>query len=421
MKKVLRMWTYGFCLQSSIGIAGGLLPKGVGAYHLGTRSYTEQTKEFTSTGSVSSLGDRFNTRLNGQSLLAGKGGSDLQTLTQELAKLESDANGPDSIVNQLDLGTIHADVRGQVNAQFLGMGFGITDRWTVFAGVPYIRSEVHTQLRIDGNNNALAIRDQLGNFAYQEVRDGLTRASLVNADDVKRSISDLGYADIDHWTRQGIGDVNLGARTGWYGYGLNSIVKWDVEQTTTVTIPTGYTEDADILTDMSFGKGYYSFGPTVKPTLTFFQHYMVGGAATYTKNMNTTQTKRVPKNDEALVEADRKTSVSINPGDDTEAAFDIGAKSSLLNIGLRHGVKRHLLDEYSGTLEGNYDILAAGSEREQIYREISFGVDTTTAFRQKAFMLPMLMQFTAHIPITARNDSIEQYYEVSLTSFFDTK
>lgn len=416
--KLRNILVFGALASSSAFAQSGLLPEGVGLYQYGYRSLADQSLRYDEHGDQVPLGAKFNKNLTGARLLDGSGGAELKRLASELAKYGEGAN----LVNSLDLGTVKGDVKADVSAQIFGLGYGLSRKWTLFLGIPWVSATVLTEITHEGNNNADAIGEQLGGLAFAELADGLQRASEISASQIQDSIEAAGYAPIDKWSHSGPGDLKIGTKTA-FGTRMSRSAAFDMGLTLSLDAPTGYVEDADILTDVSFGKGYYSLALGSVQRFVFAKTFVTGFDAMYAENLPTTAEKRVPEGEEDLVAADRKTTVDLAPGDDTDVGTFLGLASladGWIDSTYRVGSKRHFSDQYSGTLAGNYQALAKGTSSYQTYQELSLSISSVKSYRRKQTSVPFILTLKAHHPIEARNSADERYYEAQIASFFST-
>lgn len=403
--------------ETSLGQALNL-PKGIGIYGYGYRHYEPQTHKYNNEGSLEPLGAPFSKEFKGRNLLDGAGGADLKRLANELRKFDGNSNSPDSLLNSIDLGTLNADVTGKISAQAFALGYGVTDYLTLFTSIPWVEASVDTSLSFSGPNNAQFIKQRLGDVAFDELKTGLDTASAISAEEISDSITGLGYADPSHWEYSGLGDIDVGS--------ILSYVKpirrrMTAVQTlkTTLTLPTGYYEDPGILTDVSIGRGYYLLTNQYLQTLQFGNFWAQGDVA-FGYGLPTKKQKRVPEEDEALVDQEREVEVTLQPGSDIGYGGTVGYAPGWLRFAYRLGVNRHLRDHYSGSLPGNYDKLSEDSSTYQFYQEPTVTIDTVRLYEKKRFLVPFIAGLKAHLPIQAKNSLNERYYELSVSSFFNT-
>lgn len=399
--------------------AGDSLQQGIGMYQLGQRSYSEQLFSYDQNGEKVPLGSRFDRNFDGQTLLSGKAGAELKRLADELKRYEGSNPQAEGLLNRINLGSMTGDVKANVNARFLGLGFGLNDSLMVFMAVPFVTASVESEISFDGNNNAQAIKSELGDLAFEELKQGLDRASQLNEQQLRQSILDAGYAPFETWEHKGYGDIRLGLKTG-FASRMAKGLKLLTSISPVLEIPTGYVENPDLLTDISFGKGYYSLGIAVDERLVMARTFWIGVDGSFAENFNAKMKKRVPVENETLPTADRKTTVSIAPGDDVDTAGSVGATFGWVSASYRAGVKRHFKDGYSGALSGNYEALSENSDKYQLYQQAKLTFSTAGAYKRKSFPVPLILSLSANQPLEAKNSSDEKYYELSIASFFKT-
>jgi hypothetical protein len=397
-----------------------VLPKGIGTYRFAQRSFTSQTQKYNASGELESLGQPFNKKFSGQSLARGDGGADLTRLATELQKFDSYSDSPDSLLNQLDLGTMTGEIEADVNAKIFSTAYGLTDRLSLFVGIPYTEAEVRARIEFTrGPGGTDAIRQQLGNAGFDQLLAGLVQASNISSEQILSQIEAKGYAPIDYWSHSGLGDIQTGAiyssahRLSRSNSLMNTL-------RITVNIPTGYVDDPDILTDFSIGKGYWGLNNEYSQKFVWRDSLWLGLSGSYGFNFDATVAKRLPETNEGIIAPERRIDAHLNPGDDVGAKAQIGASFSLFKPTYSIGSKRHFSDQYSGALEGNYSALSAGSAQYQLYHEAGLQIQTVELYQRKAFLLPLTLDISAHLPIAGINSMDERYFQIEIGSFFAT-
>ena len=395
-----------------------LLPRGIGIFQLGQRQYGALDSYFDDSGNKQPLGNKLSRDLSGSQLGGGGSGSDLKRLVSELGRYEDD-NGR-SLASDLDLGRVEGDIDVNVKTQIFGFAYGITSRWTGFFGIPYIDSTVDAKLSHVGTNNADAIRQQLGDLAYDELDNGLVQASQINTATLYNQIAANGYQSIDHWQHKGFGDLRVGAKTA-FRQPTPKHVKAGATITSTLLVPTGYVEQPDVLTDISFGTGYYSLALGAEEAVTFRKQLQVGVAASGQYNFPTEKSMRVPEDRETMTGPDRQTNVDVRPGHDYSASTYGGWDFGLVDLRYRQGFERHLQDKFSGNLKGNYQTLSNGTAVWKHYHEASIRIDTVESFQRNRFVYPMHVALNHRQLIKGVNATNETYYELQLNAFFSAR
>jgi hypothetical protein len=397
-----------------------ILPKGIGLYRFGYRSFVEQTHRYNGAGDLEELGNPFQRDFSGQGLLQGLGGSELQKLGEEVAKFDSLFNTPNSLINQIDFGSLRGDVRAEVDARIFALAFGLSRNITIFMGAPYVSASVDTELKFtSGKGGASEVKSELGGLAFEQLQNGLDQASVMTTQTIKDSIISKGFEPFEHWEYEGIGDIRIG--TIWNTTSrLTGRTRSLFDFKTTVNIPTGYVEQPDLLTDINIGKGYWSLINEISEKLVFNKSWWLGVRAGYGHNFDASLMKRVPEATEKTPGQDRISDVIINPGADTQVGAMAGLNLGILKTKYSIGSKFHGEDSYSGNLGGNYEPLGENSKSSQIYSELSVKVQTTELYQAKKFAIPMIIEGKYLSTIMATNSKDERYFELSLSSFFST-
>lgn len=394
-----------------------LLPKGYGAYTLGYRKYSTSAKYYDSTGAEHNEGQKLNVDFSSSSMASGKVGADLQKLYTEVKKFDTQGTS-NSVADEMDFGKITGDVTTNIDAKFIGMGYGFTENVTVFLGVPYVSAKIDTNLSYDGVNNASAIKARIGNLVYKEIQDGLTKASTISADSVRSSLQDdKGYQSIDHWEYNGLGDVALGAQTEVKGQGHFRLFTLGLKAQ--LELATGHQDDPDNLIDVPIGRGYpaLTLGADSKMRI---RYLTLGLKNSFTQGMESRVTRRVPDGEDKLVGADRKFAVDWTPGRDVLTVGYVGLGVGLFSTTLSYGMKRHYADKYRGSVEGNYALLAEGTDESQSFGEVGVSVNTINAYMRRKLSFPLVVALVGHQTLSGVNVSKDQYIELSVMSFFTT-
>jgi hypothetical protein len=188
--------------------------------------------------------------------------------------------------------------------------------------------------------------------------------------------------------------------------------------TSTLFVPTGYVEQPDLLTDVSFGTGYYSLKLGVDESMTIRRKLLLGMGSAVQLNAPNTRTMRVPENQESLVDQNQETEVSMTPGHDFQWSAFSGWDFGLVDLRYSQGVQRHTQDRYSGAMVGNYDALADESRVVRHYHEARVRLDTVDLYRRKTVAFPSHLSLHHRRLIAGSNTPDEKYYELRLNTFF---
>lgn len=398
----------------SVAWSQGLLPEGIIAWQGGYRSYKSQENAFDSNFQLRPIGADYTMQFDNDMLLNGKGGKDLQRLATVLQSVG------DPSETRLDLGVLKQHVSADISATVFGLAYGASKDLTLFIGAPWTTAVVRNKIEFTGTNNAQAILNSLGNIAFDELRKGLEQASRLDVATIRNSIESEGYGPIDHWQYSGLGDLQLGVKTA---FNIELIENMPVlfEYSPSMSLPTGHADDPDLINDIGLGKGYISVAQSLVERMQITTYFAIGMDQMYAYNLDARVKRRVPESNESVVAADRKTSVLYNPGDDYELGTSLELGTGMFKGTLRFSDHRHFADQYTGSIEGNYDKLSFNSNTELITHEICFSMNTVDAFQRKEFAIPFIARLTASLPAAGLNSPSFEYYEFSFTSFLDVR
>lgn len=408
---------------AAAGIA--TLPRGVGLVRVGVRSYLPISEEFDVQGNKGLIGKRFEVSFTGPKMLEGKGGSELKKLAEEIRRYDPDPSNPLSPINRLNLGHLEVNANANINATFAGVGLGLSDWVTVYAGAPYINAKVAVSFKLAGTNNAQQISDELGALAYPELKEGLRKASLLNTEQIISSLAASGYTGFDGWQHNGLGDFQTGALFNFTRIIPEAVSRtWKAALGLALSLPTGYKEDPSNLADLSFGAVGPTFGTQPRVQAQVLPWAAVNADASYIINFRGRQFKRVPVNDETSVAADRHTEVTVNPGDNSEVGLGVECTGASLWPWL--GVAWHVAagkkgkDQISGDRAGNYESLVQRTETTKVVHDVLVYLTSVDLFRAGKFPVPLLFEATYRSHLGGTFVYQERSIEVSISSFFPT-
>ncbi len=420
---------FGRRIFASIGFSFGVLcghahadslPAGIGAYRVGGRFITSVSESYDQHGNLQPLGLRLSSQFDGRTILSGDQTSDLYRLASELDRISDPTNPGQTYADRLNLGHLKGEVDANIQAQFVGLSFGLANQWNIFAGAPWIQARIKTEISLQGENNAAVIRDELGNLAYDQLRDGLNRAALLSTASIQQAIRDAGYQELGTWRQESIGDLRLGInkeispksiRGGLLGQ------RWEF----TVLLPTGYVDDPEILHDVSLGKGYFQAINQWNASVQSRLGLEFGVSGGYAYNFDATRSVRVPQTDESLVDISRTVDARLNPGDDVFGGSNIYYSRDWWKFGVSGQYSRHFADAYSGSMSGNYGALSAQSASERFETCLHLSFSSIAAYSKRKFAVPAMLDLAYQRVVGAVNETPQNYFEVAFTSFFDAR
>lgn len=201
--------------------------------------------------------------------------------------------------NDFSFGEYEGSGQSIVQVSGYGLGYGLTDRLTLYASVPYYKADVKFNLVRNKGNNHAAVAKEINNNEISEVSNLLSQLTKELPDakvGLLQSIATnyYGYKPIGDWTGEGFGDAEVGLI-----YRLTNWQRGGLALTGGVVLPTGRVDDPDILQDIAFGDGqtdiFLEFGSGVK---LFKEKIDFSLSARYTYQMSSQKELRIPEDDE---------------------------------------------------------------------------------------------------------------------------
>jgi len=409
-----------FVLLGAQGAFAQLLPRGLGAVYLNGREYNSNTPYYDATGGSSTLSERFDMDFKGDFLGTGEAGTDLKKLYDNIKSYDNTRGfSGGSLADQLELGSQRADVKTSLSARVIGFGYGYSDKWTFLLGLPIMSASVDADINVYGNNNALAIKNKLGDAAFDELKNGLDEASRVNKSTILDKIqNDYRYKDIRHWEYTGLGDVLVGGRTGW-DFANKSGPGYSLLLTTYLSLPTGPQYDPDALAQVPLSRGYYAVDVTTDHKLQW-QYFNLGSEVGGALALPHKTERRVPEGQEVLVSADRKVKVAWAPGPETWVSAYGGIGTGAYQSRYKIGWNEDFPDQFNGPIAGDYETMGRDMSSREIYHEISFTLSTVDYYKSQKFFMPFILTATAHESVAGRRTLSKKYFELTFMTFFTT-
>jgi hypothetical protein len=412
---------------SDDAVAQQTLPKGVGLFRLGYRQYLSSNYEYDAVGNHISTASKYglnidssmiptdsidtmgaiNEKLEGKPLLSG--------LAKIFGGLVDTQNIVDSAIKDKDFGKIGLDADVSSDAKYLAIGFGLTNKLTIYAAVPYVNVSISPKLKY--TPPALSTS---GNSIDKMIDEKISEMKADIPDLANDYIKDLGYESLDTWEYSGIGDIQLGlvfANT----FNLSSSFNTDSVITTNFYLPTGYQKSADRLHDTDrISLGYYQLEALFSQSLVYKKGLNIGVDAGFGYGFATSMERRLPElNSSALLGIDRKTTVNLDPGMDMDFGASTGVKMGIFGLGYRVAYKTHDMDKYSGEMIGDYSALSR-DKSSLLYQTPSISIDTTNLYLRKKFPIPFNLKAQILLPISGQNIGDQTSFEITLQSYFMT-
>jgi hypothetical protein len=148
------------------------------------------------------------------------------------------------------LGDVAVAYRYDIKILDLGYSYGLNDQLSIGIHVPYywISNDVDTSL--DNSSANVGLNPLTGECCIPIALGG----QPMEIDDVQNLVtSEYGFSELDNWSRNGIGDIELGAKYRFYLKPLSALA-----MSGGLRIPSGYEDDADKLDDVAWSYGNYA-------------------------------------------------------------------------------------------------------------------------------------------------------------------
>lgn len=417
-----RIWTALVCcwfMHEEYALAQ-VLPRGIGVLSLGARQVWADSGYYDENGDLKSLGSKLDVDFEPGTMRSGKAGTNLKKLYDNIKKYDTNSgSGQNSIGDKLNLGSQRGIVKPSIAAKIFGIGFGVTKNVTLFAGSSFIDAKNSTDIVFSGTNNALDIKAQLGDAAFDELKAGLDEASKLSRDTVLTLIHETNqYKDFSHWQYKGLGDSQVGFFTG-----LTAPIRkgqtYSLGVQGQMTLPTGPAYDPDSLTQLPLSQNTKSLGLSTDHRITW-SYFAAGAELGGDYKFPYDRLQRVPEDGESLIPITRKSSVHIQPGLSTNVSLYSLFGNATYRGQYRFGLSRTYPSKYSGSLAGDYNSLGRATGSDEAYQELSMIITTVKIYKQRKFFAPFILTLTGHDSVFGRNTTLKKYLQLTLIVIFSS-
>lgn len=319
---------------------------------------------------------------------------------------------------KLSLGSHSLDGKAEINVDVYAMAYGITDRISVYMGVPIYDATVSVNYKRSSNSSNAEVAEilqnqygddwaqTLGNVVenFYSIDENILQSALVNT---------LGYDELGNWQGQGLGDIEFGVM-----YNFLRAEKYGLMATFGGVSPTGYVDDPDLLQDISFGDGqwdaFFEFGGGYR----LHDKIILNSWARYTHQFASEKYLRAPYSNEVSItdqqgDFEEKLGDKINAGIYTELWINDWFK-----------LEPHYLYSYTG--EAKYDsdnavanrILSENTESSSKSFKLLAEVNTVNLYLKQKFFLPGKIQASYQTMLEGQNTPKVDLIELHFQMFF---
>ena len=373
--------TDGFAVESA-----QVLPKGVwNAVLTGTHTFPMKER-FNPDGDTESVSKYFNANLNSD-------------VFPQLGALDQVFFG--GTPGTATIGTSQVSFEYEADEMKLSLQYGITNKLTVGIIVPYLWQKTNvTKVNLDtanatvGKNPGFGGPGPLGGAPLIPIAAGgvpLTTADAqgllgpgLTINGILVPGTGLGYAPIQTWEGNGVGDIQLGGRYQYF-----STEDWQLAFTGGIQFPTGKTEDPNNLVDLGFGTGCYALLFRLNNDYKGIKDLVLDATFKADVSLPGKVEKRVTDLQHPLTSPDNLEKVDITIG--TVYEIDLGGTygfSKGWNIAAMYGYSWKDKNKVSGSKGLNYGALEENTDWSYQYVSLDLTYSTIPLFREKQFFAP---------------------------------
>ena len=320
--------------------------------------------------------------------------------------------------NKFTLGRFSVGGEAQLNVNGMGLGWGLTDRLTVYGIMSYYSANVRVKYKQLEQSNTQEVADILQNSG---VSDGdaalanITAALPTTSGTTLQSVlvNTYGYKEIGDWYGSGYGDTELGAT-----YGLIDRGYWGLSLTGGVVAPTGREDDPDLLQDVAFGDGQWdvftetAIGYAVNDNLRF------GTYLRYTYQAPADKTLRVPTSRDVPLSS-QKGRFNVKYGDRIDTSFNMTATfNDWFSFTPAYEFFYQLPSQYESSYSAANEYLAVNSDRMGHVARFTTSISSIQPYLKKQFLLPATLNFHVQQTVAGKNVPKVGRFEVELKLLF---
>lgn len=312
------------------------------------------------------------------------------------------------------VGTFNADLKARVKVTAPIVSYGITDKLTLAAAFPFYQAQTAVDVGFAPTAkaqlflNSLARTENNQTASAREIGDKLNRA----VERLNQKLLDNGFRNLQNWDDRGLGDVTIAAK--YRAFGSETL---GLATTSGLVLPTGRTDNPDILNDLAFGDGQTDVFAQVAVD------EFLGNGITFNQYLKYTE-QLAGKKQVRLVTEEEKIEV-----EKANAEFKLGSKSEAgvslqweptfgLVTGIGYSQSKKLGDDYRGVPDETASVLEARTDQEAKHSIVELGYSTVPLFRAKQFPVPVETKFSYTHQISSRNTPESDLAQIDFSLFF---
>ncbi len=385
-------------LQKSSADTAQVMPRGMHRVELQNKFWFPITQGYNTDGQKIDLGSAYTVSLDSNGLAA-------------LAALEKAAG---MASGSASLGHTDIDMTMNYNDVILYYQYGLTDKLTIGAEIPYYWQWTDVKRATVNTENATVGFNPSGQdplflpIAAGGVVDGDMAMELLQG-----QLEQLGYQRIEDWSDNGFGDIRAGFR---YQYLENNPYRLAV--TGGLTLPTGAVDDPDSFVDIEFGEGAWGFFVHSNNDYTGISNLILNLTLRYEHYLTSSQDRRMPESATSFLSV-RTESIRVQLGDKVECEISsVYNFSEAVTAELMYRYAYQGDDSVSGGSDYDYSVFSEDTFREEHVGRIGLSYSTIPAFKRDDFGLPLVASVEYRDRFAGKNVSVSRYIRLKVAIFF---
>jgi hypothetical protein len=359
-----------------------VLPQNVSRFYLDFYNYHPTTHRYNADGEREALAHPFTDAALDSSVFPG------------LAELEDPMFG----ISRATIGDVSVKYEYDIDVLDLGYAYGLTDNLSIGIHVPYYWITNNVDTAFDNSSANVGLNPATGECCAPIAFGGIP----METDDVQNLVMSVyGFSEIDDWSKEGVGDTELGAKYRFYREQDSAFAI-----TGGLRIPTGYEDDADKLNDVAWSYGNYALllrlhydfllsslwkasASSLQQALPSSGDLVANLTLRYDYMFPDSKTMRIGDTPEQVLTSNRER-VDRELGDiyNLEAALKYYA-SDALAFGLVYTYGGKFKDDIDGDKGYNYSSLEKNTDSSQQIIKLEASYSTLAAYQAQQSRLPM--------------------------------
>lgn len=289
-----------------------------------------------------------------------------------------------AITSDQVLGSLSADLKGQIRVIAPVVAYGLTERITLAVALPYYlaRTEVAVGYRSDDANAQRFINllsDPKYNLtasarqAYDNFSDGVAA--------LNSKLESNGFQQLSPWEDKGLGDMTLAIKTR-----ISAGDMFSLANLSGIVAPTGKVENPDILTDVSFGDGTWDLFTGLMCDQRLSSELFLNQFVKFTYQKEAQRVMRLKTAEEAIEVAKEEVTYKLGNKLDFGASVQWEGDSGL-ELGLGYEFRRKFRDRYDAS-EPVRSELEKNTGQQTNSLELKLGYSSIPAFKRKEIPVP---------------------------------